>query len=148
MTTPQAIRSIHTHDQFLERLRLEVEDAASSGRPYAVLAFIPQHLPDEDVTDVFGIASERVLDVVRDGDLAGRVGDDVLAVGMRETDLTGARIFGHRLQSDLGRRSARLRTAVWETGVASLPDDGLIAEKLLDAAIDAARNRRRRLGTV
>ena len=148
MATPRVKRSIHTDAEFLKRLQIQVEEAAGSGRQYTVLACIPQHLPGEDVSDVVSLATECLLDLVRDDDLAGRVGDDVLAVGLHETDFTGARIFGQRLQSDLGRRSAGLRAAVWETGIARLPEDGMISRKLLDAAIDAARNRRRRLGTV
>lgn len=147
MTTPLTIRNVHTEAEFRKRLQVQVEEAASSGRLYAVLACIPQHLAGEDVTDVVSLATESLLGLVRDDDLAGRIGDDVLAVGLHETDFTGARIFAQRLQSDLGRRSAQLRMAVWDTGIARLPEDGMISRKLLDTAIDAARNRRRRLGT-
>jgi GGDEF domain-containing protein len=130
---------------FLRLLTAEVDDALREGRPYAVLAVVPQHFPNEDMTDVVRIAASCVRDLVRDGDLAGHVDDEIMAIGLFNGDRTAAAILSQRLQSDLRLRSFHLRSTNWETGVACIVDDGKNANDLLDAAISAARNRRRRL---
>ncbi len=130
---------------FLRLLTAEVDDALREGRPYAVLAVVPQHFPNEDMTDVVRIAASCVRDLVRDGDLAGHVDDEIMAIGLFNGDRTAAAILSQRLQSDLRLRSFHLRSTNWETGVACVVDDGKSANDLLDTAISAARNRRRRL---
>lgn len=130
---------------FLRLLTAEVDDALRDGRPYAVLAVVPQHFPNEDMSDVVKIAASCVRDLVRDGDLAGHVDDQIMAIGLFNGDRTAAAILSQRLQGDLRLRSFHLRSTNWETGVACIIDDGKSATDLLDAAIIAARMRRRRL---
>ncbi len=130
---------------FLRLLTGDVADAANEGRPYAVLAVVPQHFPDEDMIDVVRIAAASVHDFVRDGDLAGHVADEIVAIGLNNGDHTSAAILAQRLQGDLRLRSSHLRNTNWEIGAACLPGDGTTADELLGAAIDAARMRRRRL---
>ncbi len=130
---------------FLRLLTAEVDDALREGRPYAILAVVPQHFPNEDMTDVVRIAASCVRDLVRDGDLAGHVDDEIVAIGLFNGDRTAAAVLSQRLQGELRLRSFHLRSTNWETGVACIVDDGKSANELLDAAISAARNRRRRL---
>lgn len=148
MTTADIDTKLHLDEQFTRRVHGAVAQAAQAGVSYAVLACIPQHMPGESVDDVLELAASAVRKFVRQEDLAGLIDGEVLVIGLAETDLAAARIFGYRLQSDLGVRSARLRTTIWDAGVATLPEDGSSATELLLAAIDAARNRRRRLGAL
>ena len=130
---------------FLRLLVGEVGDALREGRPYAILAVVPQHFPHEDMTDVVRVAASCVRELVRDGDLAGHADDLILAIGLYNGDRTAANILSQRLQGDLRLRSFHLRSTIWETGVACLPEDGITAQELLEASIIAARMRRRRL---
>jgi GGDEF domain-containing protein len=130
---------------FLHLLSAEVDDALREGRPYAILAVVPQHFPDEDMSDVVKIAASCVRDLVRDGDLAGHADGEIMAIGLFNGDRTAANILSQRLQGDLRLRSFHLRSTNWETGVACLHDDGKSASELLEGAIIAARMRRRRL---
>ena len=127
------------------KLKREVEQAAKAQRTYAVLACVPQSLPGEIASDVVSVVAECVLGIVREQDMPGTVGRDIVALGLAETDAAGARVIAHRLQNELTLRSTPLRNTVWESGFACLPEDGLTAEELLDAAIRSARTRRRRL---
>lgn len=146
MTTTQDLDTgLYTSEEFERRLTEELKHAARDGRPYAVLACVPQHLPGEGVADVVEAATASVRSLVRKSDLAGRLGDEILAIGLPGTTATGARALAHRLQGDLGLRSNHLRNTVWEAGFACLPEDGLTTLALLPAAVEAARTRRLRL---
>src|ERR1700675_4697773 len=93
-------------EDFFRLLTGEVEAAAREDQLYAVLAVVPQHFPDEDMTDVVRIAAASVRDFVRDGDLAGHVEDEIFAIGLRNGDRKSAAILAQRLQGDLRLRSA------------------------------------------
>lgn len=137
---------LHTNEEFQHHLAVEVEQAARDGHTYAVVACVPQHLPGENITEAVDIAAECVRDFVRQGDMAGRLDDKVVAIGLSETAASEASVLAHRLQGELRLRSYHQRSTVWETGVATLHESGSTAQELLASAIDAARNRRRRLG--
>ena len=132
-------------EAFVRKLNRAVEEAAAEERPYAVMACVPQSLPGEITSDVVNAAGQCILDLVRDSDLPGVVRCDIVAVGLAETDAAGAQVLAYRLQNELTLRSTPLRNTVWESGFACLPEDGRTAEELLDAAITAAKTRRRRL---
>lgn len=136
---------LYTSREFRRRLAEEVERAAGEGRPYTVVACVPQHLPGEGVSDIVRVAAGCVRNLVRHDDLAGRLDDEILAIGLPDTGADGARVFCYRLQGDLRLRSYHLRNTVWDAGFACLPEDGSTAPELLRAAIRAARTRRRRL---
>ncbi len=139
--------ALHAGEAYKLKLKLtrEVEQAAKAQRPYAVLACVPQGLPGETASDVVSVAAECVLDLVREQDMPGIAGRDIVVLGLAETDAAGAQATAHRLQNELTLRSTPLRNTVWESGFACLPEDGLTAGELLDAAIRSARTRRRRL---
>ena len=130
---------------FLRILTEEVADAAHHQRPYAVVAVALRHFDGEDISDVMRIAAACVRDRVRDIDVAGHVDDDTIAIGLHSGDCTSAAILAQRLQGDLRLRLFHLRSTLWEMGQACLPNDGSTARDLLDAAIDNAKTRRRRL---
>jgi GGDEF domain-containing protein len=109
------------------------------------VACVPQRFPDEDVSPLMEAAARCLPELVRDGDVTGVLGDDVLLVGLPDANAAEARAFSSRLQSELTMRSRHLRNTIWDPGVASLGADGATADELLAAAIDAARQRRRRL---
>ncbi len=146
MTTLDLEPRLYTNEEFQHRLTAEVERAVREGRPYALVACVPQHLPGEYVTEVVDIAAERVRDFVRQEDMVGRPDDDVVAVGLPGTAASEASVLAHRLQGDLRLRSFHQRATLWETGVAALNGSCSTAQELLASAVDAARNRRRRLG--
>jgi GGDEF domain-containing protein len=133
-------------EEFFRLLTGEVDAAVREERPCAVLAVVPQHFPDEDMTDVLRVAADCVAKLVRDGDLAGHADDKIIAIGLYNGDGTSAAILAQRLQGDLRLRSFHLRSTLWDIGVACLPQDGVTAQRLLSTAIDAAKHRRRRLG--
>ncbi|OGO49967.1 MAG: hypothetical protein A2148_07650 [Chloroflexi bacterium RBG_16_68_14] len=145
MITQELTTWLYTSREFRRRLTEEVERAAREERPYTVVACVPQHLPGEGVGDIVRVAADCVHNLVRDDDLAGRLDDDILAIGLPDTDADGARVFCYRLQGDLRLRSYHLRNTVWDADFACLPEDGSPAEELLQAAIKAAKTRRRRL---
>jgi PleD family two-component response regulator len=145
VTTLDLQPRLYTDDEFQHRLVEETEQAARDGRAYAIVACVPQHLPGEDVTDIVDVAAECVGEFVRGEDLAGRFDDEVLAIGLAGPSEAEAGVLAHRLRSDLRVRSYHLRSTLWEIGVATLPEGGLTAQELLASAIDAARNRHRRL---
>ena len=138
---------LHAGEAFKLRLKLtrEVEQAARAQRPYAVLACVPQSLPGEITADAVNAVAECVVGFVREQDIPGMAGRDIVVLGSAETDAAGAQALAHRLQNELTLRSTPLRNTVWESGFACLPEDGLTAEELLDAAIRSARTRRSRL---
>jgi hypothetical protein len=137
------IKHLRPREDFSHLLASAIAQALEQGEAYAVLALVPQRLPDEDVGSVVQVAAECVDKLVRDDDLAGYLEGETIAVGLRHGDRTAAQVFAHRLRGDLGLRSFHLRSTIWETGSAVLPDDGTTADELIDVAIDAARNRRR-----
>ncbi len=145
MTTQVLDTKLHMDEAFRRLLAGDVARAVEEGRQYAIVACVPQHLPGEGVADIVEIAAKCLQRLVRDGDTAGRINDHILAVGLPDTDPTEARVFAHRLQSDFELLSAHYRNTVWDAGFACLPPDGSTGQGLLDAAIQAARTRRRRL---
>ena len=128
------------------RLIVAVARAAASEEPYTVVACVPQQLPGEDMAPVIEACAQHVGEIVRDDDIVGLLDNEVLVVGLRETGTVAARVFAYRLQSDLRLRSQPIRNTVWETAYATVPQDGESAEEVVVAAIDGAKNRRRRLG--
>ena len=128
------------------RLMVAVERAAASEEPYTVVACVPQQLSGEDLAPVIEACAEYVHNLVRDDDIVGLLDDEILMVGLRETGTVAARVFAYRLQGDLRLRSQPIRNTVWETAYATMPQDGDSADEVVLAAIDGAKNRRRRLG--
>ena len=144
MTTKHGT-GLYAGEAYELKLKRAVEQAPEAQLPYTVLACVPQSLPGENTSDIVNGIGRCILGLVREADLAGIVRRDVVALGLAETDATGAQVLAHRLQNELTLRSAPLRNTVWESGFACLPEDGLTAEELLGAAIRSARTRRRRL---
>ena len=131
---------------FERRLMVAVERAAAAKEPYSVVACVPQRLPGEDITQVIEACAQYVHGLVRHDDIAGLLDNELLVVGLRETGTVAARVFAYRLQGDLRLRSRPIRNTVWETAYATMAQDGDSAEELTLAAIEGAKNRRRRLG--
>ena len=134
-------------DEFELRLAAEVARAARDGLPYAVLTCIPQLLPDERASNVVEAAAACVHQLVRDEDVVGRLTDEIIGIGARETAAVGAQALAHRLQTEFGLRSSHLRVTKWDVGTACLPEDGSTSFELLHAATQAARTRRLRLAS-
>jgi diguanylate cyclase (GGDEF)-like protein len=147
MQTRDAETGLYTNEHFRRRLAANVEHAERSGLPYSIVACVPQLLPGEAADEVVQGVATSVRELVRRSDLPGCPGAEIFAVGLPETAEDGARALGQRLQSELSLRSAHVRSTKWEAGVACLPEDGLTSGKLLQAAIEAARTRRRRLAS-
>ena len=145
MATQVLDTKLYTDETFRRLLAGDVVHAVEEGRPYAIVACVPQHLPGEGIADIIEIAAKCISRVVRDGDTAGRINDHILAVGLPNTDPIEARVFAYRLQSDFELLSAHYKNTVWDAGCACLPADGSTGQGLLDAAVQAARTRRRRL---
>ena len=145
MTTLDTKTGLLAKDDFMRFLAEDVERAKAEDRAYTVIVVVPQHLPGEGVSDVVGTAAGCLRDLLRDNDLGGRLDEEVLAMGLPDTDKTEASVVSFRLQSDLRLRSYHLRNTSWEPGMASLGDDGESAAALLSAAIDASKTHRRRL---
>lgn len=146
MTKLDIATGLYEKADFLRLIGEDIARAKAEDRCYSVLAVVPQHLPGENVRDIVEVAAACLQDLMRDNDLAGKLDDDVLALGLRDTDSVEAGVVSFRLQGDLRLKSYHLRNTVWEPGVASLNDNGQTTEELLKAAIEAAKNRRRRLG--
>ncbi len=147
MKTPDIDTRLQTSERFLFLLEQQVNRAARDASSYAVIACVPLQLPGEGVADIVATAAACVRNLVRADDLAGHLHDEIIAIGLPETDADGARAFANRLQGELSLRSAHLRNTKWEAGFASLPEDGPTAEELLRAAIVRAKGRRRRLAS-
>ena len=146
MTTSDLRTALYIDEDFERALSEDMTRAAAEGLPYCVVACVPQRLPGEDVSNTVPSVAKASRSVVREADLAGLLGGEIMAVGLPDTGPADAQIVAYRLQGELGLRSARVRTTVWEAGIACLPDDGRLSDQLLGAAIDAARTHRRRLG--
>ncbi|MGB2693927.1 MAG: hypothetical protein WBD55_01930 [Dehalococcoidia bacterium] len=122
---------------------VDAMDAAADGREhYAVIVCFPQKMFGEDVADVLHAAEPALRGVLRSDDLTGRISDDLLVVGVRGTTPDNVRSLSYRLKGDLRLRTAHVRQTVWETGFASMPEDGGTAEELLATAVLAGRNAR------
>ena len=147
MTQIDLPTGLFTKEDFEQQLALEMRVARVHRTPLAVIAAVPQRLPGEGVAEIVRAAANCVRDLVRDEDVAGHLDEDILAVGLPNCDRTSAEVLAFRMQSDLRMRSHHLRFTNWEIGVACLPDDGSTAEELVAAAIDAARNRRKRIAS-
>lgn len=141
------IKHLRPREDFPQLLAAAIARALENDEAYAVLALVPQRLPDEDIGSVVQVAAECVDKLVRDDDIAGYLEGETIAVGLRHGDRTATQVFAHRLQGDLRLRSFHLRSTMWETGYAILGQDGMTADELIDAAIDAARNRRRTMAS-
>jgi GGDEF domain-containing protein len=146
MTTLDIGTGLYQKQDFMRMLAEDIERAKAADRRYTVGAVVPQHLPGEGVADLVEIAAGCLRALLRDDDIGGRLDEEVLAMGLPDTDSTEARVVSYRLQGDLRLKSYHLRNTVWEPGMASLGEDGDTAEELLASAIDAAKLRRRRLG--
>jgi hypothetical protein len=143
MTHVDLSAGLYEQAEFERQLELELRVATVRETDYAIIVAVPQHLPGEGVADVVRTAAHCVENLIRDGDIAGHLDDDVLAVGLQNRDRVNADALAFRMQGDLRLASQHLRNTNWEVGVACLPDDGSTMEELLSAAIAAARNRRR-----
>ena len=126
-------RTIHGH----------IERAIKENQPYAVVALLPQLLPGEEVGEFVKQSGEHLREFVRGEDCAGLIAEGVLAIGLSEADATSAQVAAHRVKTDLGLRTQHIRNTIWESGFACLPEDGLTADQLVGAAIEAARAHRR-----
>ena len=147
MTIVDPVTGLFAKQDFLRLLEEAVRVSREEELPYAVLVLVPQRLPHEDYSDVVRVAAGCVRDLVRDDDIAGRLDDEVLAIGLPNCDASGARVMAHRLQGDLRLRSVHLRNTSWEPGYAVLGEDAPVAGELITCAIEAARGRRRQMAS-
>jgi hypothetical protein len=131
-------------EAFLKTLEFEMGVADREERWYSIVICAPQALPGEGVADIVHVAEECIGKLVRDGDIAGRLEGDLLAVGLPDTGPDGARVFAYRAQGDLRMCSYKLRNTIWEASHATLPEDGETWREVLDAAIASVRTRRQR----
>lgn len=142
MRTPSETSGLLSSPDLLRSLAADVDRAAEEGRPYAIVACMPQRLFDQGDA-VIEAAAASLRDLLRDDDIPGLFGrDQCIVIGLPDTALDGARVLAHRLKSDLGLRTAHLGTTVWMAGYACLPDDGTTAEELLRAARHAVTGSR------
>jgi len=130
---------------YITRLQVAVEEAAAEQQPYTVMACVPQALPGEVTSDIVQVVADCVQSFLRDDDISGLLEGNIVVVGLPDTDASGARALAYRLQSELTLRSTPLRNTSWDAAFACLPEQGLKAGELLDAAVELARTRRRRL---
>jgi GGDEF domain-containing protein len=141
MQTVETLQSdLPTNEAFRRLLADHVARAAQEQGSYAVIACIPQRFRGEDVGDLTRIGAESVRRLVRSQDVAGRVLDEALIVGLPDTDAAGARVLAFRLKSELGLRTSRLRSTKWLAGFACMPENGTTAGELLEAALESAEN--------
>jgi hypothetical protein len=138
---------LFTKEDFDHELMLMLRVAAVREMPLSILAVVPQRLPGEGVAEIMHVAGTCVRDLLREDDIAGHLEEDILAIALPDCDRINADVLAFRLQSDLRMRSHHLRNTKWEIGVVCGPEDGLSGAELLEAAIDAARNRRKRLAS-
>jgi GGDEF domain-containing protein len=96
----------------------------------------------EDVSDLLDAAEPALREVLREEDLSGRLTHDMLVVGLTGLSPDTVRSLSYRLKGDLQLRSTHIRQSVWETGYASMPEDGATPEELLAIAMRNARNAR------
>ncbi|MEX0786854.1 MAG: hypothetical protein WD939_09470 [Dehalococcoidia bacterium] len=137
---------LYKDEDFERALSRHVGHAAVEERPYAVVACVPQLLPGENFGDAGTIAAQCIRKTVRDTDLAGLLGGEIVIIGLPETGPGEARSVAHRVQCELGMRSSQVHARRWEWGVASLNDEGRVSEELLESAVASASTRTRRLG--
>ena len=159
LANTDGLTGLDNRRRFQERLREEVERAHRYERPLALVLLDLDHF--KKVNDTWGHpAGDRVLQgtsaalrrVLRDMDVAGRMGGEEFAVLLPETDLSGARALAERLRVEVGRvdhasddgEAFRVTASL---GVTSLdPGAWHDAEVLLKAADEAlyqAKNRGR-----
>jgi hypothetical protein len=143
MTKIELSTGLFSKADFERQLEIELGVAKARDTEYAVIVAVPQHLPGEGVADVVRTAAHCVRGVLRDDDIAGHLEDEILAVGLQGCDPVNADALAFRMQGDLRLCSHHLRNTNWEVGVACVGRDGSTRDELLDAAIGAARNRRR-----
>jgi len=130
-------------EHFQALLDEQVKSAARQGVHYSVVVCFPQHFSDERSVDAVRAAAVFLKELLRDDDVAGRLDEEILAIGLPNTTVTGARVLTYRLKGDLAARTAHLQVSVWEAGLACLPEDGLTAEELLQTAVDTAKQGRK-----
>ena len=156
------LTGLATRSIFLERLAFEMQDAASAGRPLAIVVADVDHL--RKVADTRGReAAEMVLKkisgmlraIVRDDDLVARFADDDFAVILSGNGRGSARQIAARLRSTIERFRF---TSTWDggssfgvtlsLGAASYPTDAdnevdllARANEALDEARSLGRNR-------
>lgn len=124
------------------RLAEEVRRALRHGRPFSVIACIPQHLPGQENVQAVKSAGRQFSRLLRGGDLVGLTDDQCIVVGLPETLASGARVLAQRLRGELVLRTAHVSKQIWLVGRASCPEDGKSIEALLEAAIAGAKESR------
>ncbi len=142
MPTRDSETGLFDSENFIRLVGYDLVSAAKQEQPYSVIVCFPQHFSDEHLDELVKAAAKCVQALVRDHDLAGRLAEDVLAIGLPNTAAEGARVLAYRLKGDLAAKTAHLRSSVWETGYACLPDDGTEATDLLEAAYQSAKHER------
>lgn len=128
-----------------ELLTAEVERARAEEEPYTVVACVPQTLPGEEISEIIQAGAKCTHDLVREGDVVGLLGGDIIVAGLVGTTPNLARVFAYRLQGDLRLATSHLRNTVWETAYACLPQDGETIDELMQIAVGGAKEGRRRL---
>jgi GGDEF domain-containing protein len=125
------------------RLAEEVQRAVRHGRPLTIIVCVPQELPGQKGTQAVETISPQFSQLLRGGDLVGRIEEGVIAVGLPETPESGARVLAQRLRSELVLRAAHVSKRNWLVGWAVCPEDGENVEALLEFALTAAQQSRR-----
>ncbi len=148
MTRIDLATGLYEKADFERSLALEIEAATIREANLSVIAVVPRLMPGEGTADILRAAASCVRNLIRDDDFAGHLDGDILAVGLQDCDRVNADALAFRMKSELRMCGQSLRNTDWETGVASLVDDGSTMEELLGAAIDSARNRRRNLASL
>ena len=125
-------------------LNEEVARATRHGRPFSLIACLPQALPGESIPELVKQAGPFFRRLLRHGDHAGLLASEVVAIGLPETAASGARVLAQRLRTELGVRRTSQGRRVWLVGWASHPECGASVEALLEAALDATKGSRQR----
>lgn len=143
MTSPNGEEpKLYTDAEFRSYLAGEIQRAIDGGRPYAVIAVMPRHLPGEAGDGVVSLAAECVRRNVRADDIVGRLNNDAILVGVKQVDPTEASVLADRIQGELEMRAYQLGHTVWDIGIARLVEHGTTVSRLIGAATKLAHERR------
>jgi two-component system, cell cycle response regulator len=140
------LTGLHNRRYILQELERHIEIHKRYGHPFALLRVGFDNL--KSINDTFGDAGgdsvlQHLLSLMemnlRDVDIACRYGGDEFVVIMPETDKPAVQAVGRRMAQSVSSTRFNIgdsvATAEVSFGAASCPEDGAVAETLLQAAV-------------